>query len=68
MRAVIGRVVGAAVAALVVALASNGIDITPETQSLLTQGLTAIGMAFGLIAYALVHKLVNRFTDPADTT
>jgi hypothetical protein len=61
-------VIGAAVASLSVWLASKvGIEVSPEAQAGLTEGITLLGLFVFSVVYALVHKLANNKLNPADS-
>lgn len=67
MRAIIGRVAAAIVAALLTWLAGTlGLEVSADTAATLTEAVTLLGLAFWGILYAIVHKTINRYVAPAD--
>lgn len=67
MRAIVGRAAAAIVAAIVTWIASVfGIEVTAETAATWTDALTVLGIGFWGVAYAVIHKLLDRHINPAD--
>lgn len=68
MRAIIGRVVAVLAGAIITFLTGTlGLPVSDAAAGYLTEALTALGMGVWLIAYAVVHKLINRKINPGDT-
>lgn len=67
MRAIIGRVAAAIVAAALTWVAGvAGIEVTQETAATLTEAVTLLGMGLFTIMYAVGHRLIDRRINPAD--
>ncbi len=55
----IARITAVAVSALVAWLAAKGIEVSPDTQA-------AIVSTVSLATYALVHRVISKFSNPKD--
>lgn len=68
MRVLIARVAAAIVAVLVTFLAGKfGVEVSEDARATLTEGVTLIGLGVWGISYGVLHKLMNRKLNPADT-
>jgi hypothetical protein len=68
MRSIIGRLVGVVGGAVLVFFADTlGLDVTPEAQQAIMDGLNLVGTGLFFIGYASVHKLANHWLAPADS-
>jgi drug/metabolite transporter (DMT)-like permease len=68
MRSIIGRVAAVVAGLVITAIAGFlNIEVTADARVALTEGLTMLGAFIWLIAYAVVHKLINRRLNPSDT-
>jgi energy-converting hydrogenase Eha subunit E len=72
MNIIISRIAAVIAAAIVTfVLGLLGVDVSAEqTQGIvawLTTGLSALGMFLVLLLYGPFHKLISRYTNPADT-
>jgi len=55
----IARILAVIVSALVTWLAAKGINVSPDTQA-------AIVSTVSLASYALVHRIISKFSNPRD--
>lgn len=68
LRVIAGRIIGALAAGFVGwILAKLGIELAPEDRNAVADSVVAAGMTIVLIAYSLVHKIVDRKVNPGDT-
>lgn len=67
MRSFIARIAAVVAGAIITFLAGAlGLEVTEEAAVALTEGLTLIGVAVYFLGYAVVHRLISRYTNPMD--
>lgn len=67
MRAIISRLLAGPIAAFVAWLIGLGIEVTSDEQTALTEAATLLVFAIITSLYGVVHKLLDKKINPADT-
>ena len=66
LRPFIARLVGTFIAAISGWLVAKGVEIDQETQAQLVNSLTLLLWPLMTVVYAVVHKVVSKWTNPGD--
>lgn len=66
-RAIGGRVVAVVAGGIVTLLTGIGLEVDADGVARISEGVNLIGLTIFTSVYAFVHKLLNRWLNPADT-